>query len=330
MNTKKCGCYASIESKNHLLITGENTYICNKCCTTYNISVDDIDPFKIELNHLLEAASEVINNAEAILISAGAGMSVDSNLPTYRDKEGFWNDYPLYKDIKKDYVAMASPYGFTSDSHFAWGFFAHQYKLYKNAVPHEGYYELLNLLNQTKDYFVVTTNVDGLFLKTGFPLHHLHEAHGSIHKLQCTRTCQRIAWKIDNLDVEVNYSTMNALDPLPLCPSCGAISRPNIFMFGDTDDSYIWEETQDSARRFRKWKQDNRHKKVVILEIGVGAEGLKSHVQHYYEEFSSATLIRINPESNNLYNRKNVYHIPLTAKNALMVIAEKHHHTKNI
>jgi len=320
MTNKKCGFCASKESDNNPLIVGENTYICSKCVrSAYKILFDDVDPFKIELEHLLADASRVIKNAEAVLVCAGAGMSVDTNLPTYRDKEGFWNDYPFYRDIKKDYVAMASPYGFKSDVHFSWGFFAHQYRLYKDAVPHEGYYKLLNFLNGNKDYLVVTTNVDGLFLKSGFPSAYLHEAHGSIHKLQCSRTCQRVAWKIDNLDVKVDYSTMNALDPLPTCPSCGAVARPNMFMFGDTDDSYIWEETQESARRFREWKQKNMHKKVVMLEIGVGAEGLKSHVKNYYKEFSNATLIRINPKVDSSYS-DDILKIQLGAKDALMYI----------
>lgn len=264
----------------------------------------------------INEAINVISNAEAILIFTGAGMSVDSNLPTYRDKEGFWNDYPLYRGIKKDYVAMASPDGFMSDPHFSWGFFAHQYKLYKEAIPHEGYYKLLDLVSEKKNYFIVTTNVDGLFLKSGFPNDHLHEAHGSIHKLQCTRTCQRIAWDIETLDVKVDYSSMNALDPLPVCPSCSAVSRPNIFMFGDTDDSYIWEESQESARMFREWREKNKHEKVVILEIGVGAEGLKNHVQKYYHEFASAALIRINPEFDSSYG-EDTLQITLSTKDAL-------------
>lgn len=320
MKIKVCGFCASIQSDNNPLIVGDETYICRQCVlSSYKILFGDEDPSRIELEHLLEAASEVVKNAEAILVCAGAGMSVDTNLPTYRDREGFWNDYPLYRDIGKDYVAMKSPHGFTSDAHFAWGFFAHQYGLYKNAVPHEGYYRLLNLLRAKKDYFVVTTNVDGLFLKTGFPSDHLHEAHGSIHKLQCTRTCQRIAWKIDNLDVGIDYSTMNALDPLPLCPSCGAISRPNLCMFGDTDDSYIWEESQESARLFREWRQKNKNKKVVILEIWVGAEGLKNHVKNYYHEFASASLIRINPELDSSYD-VDTFQITLGAKDALACI----------
>ena len=270
----------------------------------------------------MKDARNIIQNAEAILVFAGAGMSVQSGLPTYREKEGFWNDYPLYKNIKKDYVAMASPHGFLSDPHFAWGFFAHQYKLYKNAVPHDGYTKLLELCRSKKDHFVVTTNVDGLFLKSGFPKDHLHEAHGTIHKLQCSKPCNRKVWKIETLNVEIDYSTMNALDTLPLCPICGAVSCPNIFMFGDTNESYVWEESQESAGRFREWRKKNLHRKVVILEIGVGAEGLKKHVKQYHKEFTDATLIRINPEFDASYG-DTALHIVLGARDAILALYKK-------
>ena len=45
---------------------------------------------------LLQAAN-VIQNAKAILITAGAGMGVDSGLPDFRGPEGFWKAYPPYK-----------------------------------------------------------------------------------------------------------------------------------------------------------------------------------------------------------------------------------------
>ncbi|MCK5536154.1 MAG: hypothetical protein KAI79_04960 [Bacteroidales bacterium] len=274
---------------------------------------------------MIKDAIDAIKNSEAILIFAGAGMSADSDLPTYRDKEGFWNDYPPYREIKKDYVAMTSPHGFSCDPHFAWGFFAQQYKLYKNAIPHEGYKKLLDLLHIKKNYFVVTTNVDGLFIKSGFLKEHLHEAHGSIHKLQCTKPCHRKTWEIDALEIEIDYSSMNAVDPLPLCPVCGTVSRPNIFMFGDTDESYIWEESQESASRFREWRQNNVRKKVIILEIGVGAEGLKRHVKQYDQEFSDSTLIRINPEFDGSYKDASISHLSMGAEEAFLTLTKRNH-----
>ena len=260
--------------------------------------------------------TSLIENADAVLVFAGAGMSADSNLTTYRDKEGFYKDYPLYKKLKKNYVSMMSYQGVLDDPHFAWGYFAHQYSLYKNAIPHEGYRKLLELCQAKEDYIVVTTNVDGLFIKAGFPTEKVHEVHGTMHRLQCSMPCSGSVWHIEGLDVDVDYSTMRALDTLPLCPECGWVSRPNICMYDDTDDTYIWGESQKNANRFRAWREKNLHKKVVMLEIGVGAEGLKRHMEQYCKEFSDVTLIRINPEFDDSYE-DDVLQFMMSAKEAL-------------
>ena len=269
---------------------------------------------------MIKDAKVAIQNTEAILVFAGAGMSADSDLTTYQDKEGFYKEYPLYRELKKNYVSMMSYQGVLDDPHFAWGYFAHQYSLYKNAVPHEGYIGLLKLCQSKEDYFVVTTNVDGLFIKAGFPTSKVHEVHGSIHKLQCSIPCERSVWDTEGLNVKIDYSTMKALNNLPLCPECGFVSRPNICMYGDTDESYIWEEAQENAKRFRAWRADNKSKKVVILEIGVGAEGLKRHIEQYQKGFSDVTLICINPEFDPLYG-DTAFHILVSARNALLTLS---------
>ena len=47
----------------------------------------------------LNEIKQIINEAQAILITAGAGMGVDSGLPDFRGNEGFWNAYPLAKKL---------------------------------------------------------------------------------------------------------------------------------------------------------------------------------------------------------------------------------------
>ena len=94
---------------------------------------------------------------------------------------------------------------------------------------------------------------------------------------------------------------MRAKDPLPLCPHCGSVARPNIFMFGDTLERYVWEYGTTQAQAFRAWRREHQHAKVLILEIGVGAEGMKRHTLEYYRAFNDATLIRINPEVEESY-----------------------------
>ena len=114
--------------------------------------------------------------------------------------------------------------------------------------------------------------------------------------------CDDNTWETEGLEVDIDYVSMRALDPLPTCPQCGFVSRPNICMYGDTDEGYVWEESQKNADNFRVWRDENKSKKVVIFEIGVGAEGLKRHLSQYRQEFSDATLIRINTDCDETKN----------------------------
>lgn len=246
---------------------------------------------------MYEKVKKIIAESEVVLVFAGAGMSADSGLATYQDTEGFYKEYPLYKELNKSYVSMMSYDNLFSDPYFAWGYFAHQYRLYESAIPHDGYRALLELCQSKEDYFVVTTNVDGLFTKAGFPEEKVHEVHGTIHRLQCSLPCHREVWETKGISVEIDYTTMKAKDHLPLCPKCGHVSRPNICMYGDTDESYIWEEAEKGAKRFRDWKEKYVYKKVLIFEIGVGVEGLKRHLERLVPDFKSVKVVRINPES---------------------------------
>jgi len=269
---------------------------------------------------LLNKLSNIIQESDVVLVFAGAGMSADSNLPTYRDIEGFWNDYPPYRALNKDYISMMSPYGFHNDPHFAWGFFAHQYSLYTQAIPHEGYIRLLNLCEALDDFFVVTTNVDGLFLKAGFPKSKLHEAHGTIHRMQCSVPCSQDIWDSKKLEIEVNSMTMRAEGTLPLCSSCGAVARPNIFMYGDSEESYIYAPAEMSAQIFREFRKKYHNKRVLILDIGVGAEGMKEHILEYEKMFDNAVHICINPQETEKKN-DNVLYIRMGIKDTLMGIS---------
>ena len=51
-----------------------------------------------QLQTTLEIAARAIQHAKAIVITAGAGMGVDSGLPDFRGPEGFWRAYPPLKE----------------------------------------------------------------------------------------------------------------------------------------------------------------------------------------------------------------------------------------
>jgi NAD-dependent SIR2 family protein deacetylase len=91
------------------------------------------------IDDALDRAALAISAADALLIGAGAGMGVDSGLPDFRGKKGFWRAYPPYQRLGLDFVSLANPRWFAEDATLASGFYGHQMGLYRQTTPHEGY-----------------------------------------------------------------------------------------------------------------------------------------------------------------------------------------------
>lgn len=88
---------------------------------------------------LIERAAAIIREAEVFIITAGAGMGVDSGLPDFRGDHGFWQAYPAYAQLGLSFVECANPEHFIKDPHFAWGFYGYRTNLYRETIPHDGF-----------------------------------------------------------------------------------------------------------------------------------------------------------------------------------------------
>ena len=240
-------------------------------------------------------AKQFIDEADAILITAGAGMGVDSGLPDFRGNEGFWEAYPAIKALDVSFQEMANPSWFAINPPLAWAFYGHRLNLYRKTMPHDGFKLLLELVqNKGDNYFIFTSNVDGQFQKAGFSKEKILEVHGSIHHFQCSENCTKNIWDADVDEIEVDMNKFEATD-IPLCPSCGDIARPNILMFLDG----MWNTKRVNKQRalYNKWIKSVRTKKVVIIEIGAGTSipTVRNESNTLSRSLREATLIRINP-----------------------------------
>jgi NAD-dependent SIR2 family protein deacetylase len=77
-------------------------------------------------DEMIAQAAAAIEQADALMIGAGAGMGVDSGLPDFRGTEGFWRAYPPYARLGLNFAAMANPRWIATDPAFAWGFYGHR------------------------------------------------------------------------------------------------------------------------------------------------------------------------------------------------------------
>ncbi|MFT7824023.1 MAG: Sir2 family NAD-dependent protein deacetylase [Sulfurimonas sp.] len=244
----------------------------------------------------IQRAKKILEEADALFITAGAGMGVDSGLPDFRGTEGVWNAYPKARELNLKFEEMANPQWFESDPGLAWAFYGHRLHLYRETVPHEGFRKLLQLSN-TKEYgsFVFTSNVDGQFQKAGFSEARVMECHGSIHHLQCLDDCQKKIWSADDTTVAAGEG-FKAEEPLPKCPWCGGMARPNILMFDDWGWNY--SRTNAQRERIKAWigKIADKAAKLAIVEMGAGTAvpTVRNTSEKTAKEFD-VPLIRISP-----------------------------------
>jgi NAD-dependent SIR2 family protein deacetylase len=238
-------------------------------------------------------AASLLRNADALLIGAGAGIGVDSGLPDFRGDHGFWRAYPPLARLGIRFVEIANPRSFALQPELAWGFYGHRLALYRDTVPHEGFAILRELgAKLPHGAFVFTSNVDGQFQRAGFEEEQIVECHGTIHHLQCARPCIEAIWPADAaaplIDPLIDAADCLMRPPLPACPHCGGLARPNVLMFNDA--RWLDGRTEAQYGRFEAWRA--RAQRLAVIEIGAGT-GVPS-VRRMCESLG-APLIRINP-----------------------------------
>jgi NAD-dependent SIR2 family protein deacetylase len=275
---------------------------------------------------LLQAAEAVLA-AEALLITAGAGLGVDSGLPDFRGDQGFWHAYPAYQKLGLNFAALANPRWFHRDPKLAWGFYGHRLNLYRRTQPHSGFDVLRRLAaRMPRKSYVFTSNVDGQFQKAGFPDDRVVEVHGGIEYLQCLSLCRPFIFRAplpptpDADAVTVDPQTFTAAEPLPRCPECGGLARPNILMFNDGE--WLTDRYAQRSDRMRAWLAGLPQRKLVILELGAGL-GIPT-VRLFGEQVMyvrEATLVRVNPRESEVPSDGSAISLPGGACETLLALA---------
>jgi len=260
----------------------------------------------------IEKAAAVIEAAETLVITAGAGMGVDSGLPDFRGPEGFWRAYPALRGHA--FEEMANPAWFHKNPRRAWGFYGHRLNLYRQTIPHDGF-DILHSWSQSRDYFIYTANVDGAFQKAGFSSKKIVECHGSIHHLQYVDSVNGTEiWSANETTVIVDESTVLAEEPLPR--KNGNLLRPNILMFGDW--GWIGDRADRQTERLNDWTMTVDWSRCAVIEMGAGKAIPTTRYCSERFQNAGAHLIRINPRDSD--GPKGTISIPMGAKDALLAI----------
>ena len=242
-----------------------------------------------DIRNAASRAAGRLAEADGMLITAGAGMGIDSGLPDFRGTQGFWRAYPALGQKRIAFEDIASPAAFREDLRLAWGFYGHRLNLYRQTLPHAGFALLREVAAQLPEgACVFTSNVDGQFQKAGFGEGRVAECHGSIHHLQCLDDCRGEIWSAAGFEPVVDEENCRLVSDPPRCPHCGAPARPAILMFGD--GRWNGERSEGQRRRLDAWLR--RVKKPVVVELGAGTA---IPTVRWFGETLGCPLIRINP-----------------------------------
>lgn len=180
---------------------------------------------------------------EKWMIVSGAGVSADSGVPTYRDKNGLWQRRPpvTHQDFMNDPGARQR---FWSRNMVGWRFMV-------EAKPNASHHTLVKLEKVGLISCLVTQNVDGLHQLAGS--RYVIDLHGRINTVSCT-SCFAVVSRADlqywlelnnshyanlvgtilpdgdaGID-DIDFSSIN----VPVCQKCGGILKPDVVFFGDS------------------------------------------------------------------------------------------------
>ncbi len=205
---------------------------------------------------------------DAVVIGAGAGLSAAAGLLYGGERfDRLFSDYKERYGFKDMYTAAFYNHSSLEE---LWAYFSKH--IYYNRYEQElnSTYDNLYRLLLGKNYFIITTNVDHIFQKTGFDKGRLFYTQGDYGLYQCSVPCHSKTY--DNKDsifemVQRQQGFKIPSELIPLCPNCGKPMTTNL----RKDGSFIEDEGWHSAlKRYEAFIKDTNGKHVLFLELGVG------------------------------------------------------------
>ena len=217
----------------------------------------------------LNDIKKLIEQADCILIGAGAGLSASAGI-NYAGDEFEKEFAPFIKKYGFTDLYTASFYEFETEEE-KWAYFAKHIKFAdtgrKATLLYKNIYELV----KNKSYFVITTNVDDQFEKAGFEKNKIFATQGSYSKLQCSKACHNKLYDntelINRMIEETDCDLKIPTNLVPICPICKERMEVNL-----RKDAYFVQDENwyRQIKAYEDFVNNAKDKKVILLELGVG------------------------------------------------------------
>ncbi len=165
----------------------------------------------MQKNKISEAA-ELIKHSSRTVAFTGAGISVESGIPSFRGKNGLWSKYdPGFLDINYFHHHPGESWKLIKEIF---------YDFFGKASPNKAHFSLAKLEKAGYLHSVITQNIDNLHQEAGSK--EVYEFHGNSRNLVCQQCSKYYPARETNL----------TLLP-PRCPKCNAVLKPDFIFFGE-------------------------------------------------------------------------------------------------
>lgn len=212
--------------------------------------------------------ADELRSADAVVIGAGAGLSTAAGF-TYSSERFSKNfsDFIEKYGFRDMYSGGFYPFH-TLEEH--WAYWSRYIYINRYSDAENGTYKTLLKLIKDKDYFVLTTNVDHQFQKTGFDKKRLFYTQGDYGLFQCSDPCHSKTYDNEETITEMVRRQKNMRIPtelIPVCPKCGKPMSMNL----RADDTFVQDEGWYAASgRYSDFLRRHKGLHILFLELGVG------------------------------------------------------------
>ena len=216
----------------------------------------------------INRVKDLLKNADAVVIGAGAGLSTSAGFEYSGERfKKYFSDFGEKYGITDMYSGGFYPYQ-TLEEYWAWW----SRQIYCNRyidAPKPLYQKLLSLVKD-KDCFVITTNVDHCFQKSGFDKQRLFYMQGDYGLFQCSEPCCRKTYdnEISIRKMLEEQSDMRvSAELIPYCPICGKPMTMNLHC----DATFVQDDGwYRASQRYKEFLEQHKGLRVLFLELGVG------------------------------------------------------------
>jgi NAD-dependent deacetylase len=216
----------------------------NYIATVFSKATGDDDDFVV-INSISGGPSHVssldkklikaLRAATRVVILTGAGVSAESGIPTFRDKQtGLWENF--------DAAELATPYAFERDPALVWGWYEWRRQLVLKSEPNAAHNAIAAMADRVPHFTLITQNVDDLHERAG-SCNVLH-LHGELSRPYC-ESCHQLY--THPTQIPPPPSDGARLEP-PRCIICGAQIRPGVVWFGENLPQDQWTAARDAAQ----------------------------------------------------------------------------------